>query len=105
MSNLIHFSFIFRLHFPRMMDSQTRERIAWPFQIFNDLVRQLTNHVSSGSNWVRSQSTYTMLIGDGEDNKQNVIVIRSKSGPQFMPLDDTDSNDQFKLPSSESSMY
>lgn len=83
-----------------------RERIAWPFQIFNDLVRQLGNQVSSGSNWVRSQSTYTMLINDGEDNnKQNIIVIRSKSGPQLMPFDDSESNEQIKLASPESSKF
>lgn len=107
-NNNVQLSFYYiRLHFSPIINAQARERISWPLQIFNDIVRQFTNQVSSsGSNWLSRQNTYTMVIGNGEDGeKQNIFVLRSKSGPRFMPFEDTESNDQFKLPSPESSKF
>ena len=49
----------------------------WPFHFLNDIYKQLTDQITSSTNWIKSRSTYTLMFGNGSNGRQ-IFLVRAR---------------------------
>lgn len=58
------------------MEPEDRE-LTWPFHFFNDIYKQLTDQLTTSTNWIKSRSSYTLLFGDSANGRQ-IFLVRAR---------------------------
>lgn len=65
-----------RSPFEETVESPHHE-FTWPFHFLNDIYKQLTDQITSSTNWIKSRSSYTLMFGNGSNGRQ-IFLVRAR---------------------------